>query len=81
MAAKAKNADVEADDAAEDEGAARAPAKVRKKPPLKLIIMAAAGLLVVGGGGLGRQGRCLVGDAPEAASGVEAVRCRIRGSC
>lgn len=53
MAAKAKNADVEADDAAEDEGAARAPAKVRKKPPLKLIIMAAAGLLVVGGGGLG----------------------------
>lgn len=53
MAAKAKKADVEADDAAEDEVAARAPAKARKKPPLKLMIMAVAGLLVVGGGGIG----------------------------
>lgn len=52
MAAKAKKADVEADDAAEDEGAARSSAKL-KKLPLRLIIMAAAGLLVVGGGGIG----------------------------
>ena len=53
MAAKAKKAEVEADDAAEDEGAAQAPAKAKKKPPLKLVIIAAAGLLVVGGGGIG----------------------------
>ncbi len=53
MAAKAKQAEVEADDAADDEGAARPAAKSKKKPPLKLIIMAVAGLLVVGGGGIG----------------------------
>ena len=50
MAAKAKQADAERDDAPDEEGDQPA-AKPKKKLPLKLIIIAAAGLLVLGGGG------------------------------
>jgi len=53
MAAKAKQAEVEADAAAEDEGTASPAAKLKKKLPLKLVIMAAAGFLVIGGAGIG----------------------------
>jgi flagellar FliL protein len=51
-AAKAKQADAEVDDKAED-GAEPPVAKPTKKLPLKMIIIAAAGLLVLGGGGAG----------------------------
>jgi flagellar protein FliL len=51
MAAKAKSAEPEAkDDAEEAEGEGAQP---RRKLPLKLIAMAAAGLVVLGGGGVG----------------------------
>ena len=50
MAAKAKQADAEAEDKPEEE-AEQSAAKPKKKLPLKLIIIAAAGLLVLGGGG------------------------------
>jgi flagellar FliL protein len=56
MAAKAKQAEVEAEEAAEEAAPARAAgrlAKLKKKPPLKLVIAAAAALLVVGGAGVG----------------------------
>lgn len=70
MAAKAKKAEVEADNAAEDEGAAPA-AKSKKRLSLKLIIMAAAGLLVIGGGGAGAYlffGKSGQGSQAEAAT-------------
>jgi flagellar protein FliL len=50
MAAKAKKADADVEDKAE-EGAEASAAKPKKKFSLKMIIIAAAGLLVVGGGG------------------------------
>ena len=50
MAAKAKQADAERDEAADEETDQPA-AQPKKKLPLKLIIIAAAGLLVLGGGG------------------------------
>lgn len=49
MAKAAKKAETEVDEPSEGE----APAKAKKKLPLKLIIMAAAGVLVLGGGGGG----------------------------
>jgi flagellar FliL protein len=49
-AAKAKKADVDAEDSAAEGVPA---AKAKKKLPMKLIIMAVGGLLVVGGGGFG----------------------------
>jgi flagellar protein FliL len=51
-AAKAKQAEVERDDAPEEESEKPAAAP-KKKLPLKLIIMVAAGLFVLGGGGAG----------------------------
>ncbi len=50
MAAKAKQAEAERDDAPEDETDPPA-VKAKQKLPLKMIIIAAAGLLVLGGGG------------------------------
>ena len=59
-AAKAKQADADADDSAAD-GAPAATGK--KKLPMKLIIMAVGGLLVVGGGGFGAYKFFLGGEA------------------
>jgi flagellar protein FliL len=50
MAAKAKQADAERDEAPDDDTDQPA-VKAKKKLPLKMIIIAAAGLLVLGGGG------------------------------
>ena len=52
MAAKAKQADAEPDDAPETDKDAGA-AKPKRKLPLKLIAMAAGGLVVLGGAGTG----------------------------
>ena len=52
MAAKAKKAEKEVEEAPEAEGEAPA-AKPKKKLPLKLIIIAGAALLLLGGGGAG----------------------------